>query len=187
MTLKKAFDPVYRNGIWFKLCETGISLNFIKSVKAIYNSVKVCVKLMGKTSDCFDSLVGVKQGEPLSQLLFILFLNDLTSELNIYMNTGNINDDIIVLFQKFILLFGDDTFLISESIHELQELLNKLSSYCKKWNTMVNTGKTKAMLFKSSNRPESFDIFYDNVRLKNGDSFIYLGVCMSSHGSFHKA
>ena len=184
---KKAFDLVYRNGIWFKLCETGISLNFIKSVKAIYNSVKVCVKLMGKTSDCFDSLVGVKQGEPLSPLLFILFLNDLTSELNIDTNTGNINDDIIDLFQKFILLFADDTVLISESILELQELLNKLSSYCKKWNIMVNTDKTKAMLFKSSNRPESFDIFYDNVRLENVDSFIYLGVCLSSNGSFHKA
>ena len=81
-------------------------------------------------------------------------------------NTGNINDDIIDLFQKIILLFADDTVLISESIHELQELLNKLSSYCKKWNIMVNTDKTKATLFKSSNRPESFDIFYDNVRLE---------------------
>ena len=87
---------------------------------------------MGKTSDCFDSLAGVKQGEPLSPLLFIIFLNDLTSELNIDTNTGYINDDIIDFFQKFILLFADDIALISESIHELQELLNKLSSYCKK-------------------------------------------------------
>ena len=85
------------------------------------------------------------------------------------------------------MLFADDTVLILESILELQELLNKLSSYCKKWNIMVNTDKTKAMLFKSSNRPESFDIFYDNVRLENVDSFIYLGVCLSSNGSFHKA
>ena len=101
---RKAFDLVYRNGIWFKLCELGTSLTFVKSIRTRYNSVKACVKLLGKTSDCFDSLVGVKQGEPLSPLLFILFLNDLSKELDIDTNTGNINQEIIDLFQKFILL-----------------------------------------------------------------------------------
>lgn len=184
---KKAFDLVYRNGIWFKLCELGASLNFVKSVKAMYNSVKVYVKSMGRASECFDSLVGVKQGEPMSPLLFILFLNDLSNELDIDSNIGNINEDIIDLFQKFILLFADDTVLLSESLSELQILLNKLAVYCKKWNITVNTEKTKAMLFKCSNRPEVFDIFYDNVRLEAVDSFIYLGVCLSSNGSFYKA
>ena len=47
-------------------------------------------------------------------------------------NTGNINQDIIDLFQKFILLFADDTILMSDSLQELQILLNKLSEYCKK-------------------------------------------------------
>ena len=131
---RKAFDLVYRNGIWFKLCELGTSRVFVQSIKVMYNSVKACVKLLGKTSDCFDSLVGVKQGEPLSPLLFILFLNDLSTELGIDTNTGNINQDIIYLFQKFILLFADDTILMSDSLQELQILLNKLSEYCKKWN-----------------------------------------------------
>ena len=124
----------------------------------MYNSVKACVKLLGKTSDCFDSLVGVKQGEPLSPLLFILFLNDLSTELGIDTNTGNINQDIIDLFQKFILLFADDTILMSDSLQELQILLNKLSEYCKKWNITVNIGKTKVMVCRCSNRPEEVDI-----------------------------
>ena len=114
-----------------------LELNFVKSIKAIYSSVKACVKLLGKTSDCFDSLVGVKQGEPLSPLLLILFLNDLSNELGIDTNIGNINQDIIGLFQKFILLFADDTILMSDSLQELQILLNKLSEYCKKWNIKI--------------------------------------------------
>ena len=68
---KKAFDLVYRNGIWYKLCEMGASLNFVKSVKAIYNSVKICVRSFGKFSDFFHSFVGVKQGEPLPAFYFI--------------------------------------------------------------------------------------------------------------------
>ena len=41
------------------------------------------------------------------------------------------------------LLFADDTVLISESLSELQILLNKLSSYCKKRNIFVNTDKQR--------------------------------------------
>ena len=86
----------------------------------------MCVKSLGKISDCFESLVGVKQGEPLSPLLLILFLNDLSAELDIDTNTGNVNDELIDIFQKFMLLFADDTvFKISESLSELQILLNK--------------------------------------------------------------
>ena len=125
----------------FKLRESGAQLTIVKAIKAIYNSVKVCVRALGSVSDCFDSLVGVKQGEPLSPLLFILFLNDLAEELNVNNNYFE-NDDIIDQFQKFILLFADDTLLMADSHSELQILLNKLYIYCKKWNLTVNTGKT---------------------------------------------
>ena len=129
---KKAFDLVYRNGIWYKLCEMGASLNFVKSVKAIYNSVKICVCSLGKFSDCFDSFAGVKQGEPLSPLLFILFLNDLTEELQVNVDLSTFDNSIIEEFQKFVLLFADDTLLLANTADELQSLLNKLYIYCKK-------------------------------------------------------
>ena len=101
------------------MCNSGASLKIVNAIKAIYNSVKVCVRSMGKVSDCFDSLVGVKQGEPLSPLLFILFLNDLAEELEANANLDN-EIDFIDHFQKFILLFADDTLLLAESQAELQ-------------------------------------------------------------------
>ena len=50
------------------------------------------IKSLGKLSDCFDSLVRVKQ-QPLSPLLFILFLNDLTHELDIEGDSDAILDE----------------------------------------------------------------------------------------------
>lgn len=78
---KKAFDLVYRNGIWFKLLTTGVSSKFVKILQSMYMSVKTCVKVNGSLTQYFDSYMGVKQGEPLSPLLFILFINDMSSSL----------------------------------------------------------------------------------------------------------
>ena len=74
-----------------------MSNKFVNMKRKMYESVKVCIKSMNKMSDFFDSYVGIKQGEPLSPVLFIIFIND------------------IVMIQIFMLLFADDTVLFAES------------------------------------------------------------------------
>ena len=49
-------------------------------------------------------------------------------------------------------------------------LLNKVSSYCKKWNIFVKTDKTKVMLLNPSNRPLLFEIHYERTQLEIVDS-----------------
>ena len=127
---------------------------------------------MGKVFDCFNSYVGFKQGELLSPLLFILFLNDVADEPNVKVDASSF-DDSIAEFPKFILLFADDTLLLANTEAELQLLLNKLKVYCKKWNITVNINKTKAMLSKCSNRPEQFELFYDGLIIEAVQNFIY--------------
>ena len=70
--LKKCFEDVYRNGIWFKLIEQGIPSKIVKTLQSIYSTVKSCVRVNGTLSEFFDSYMGVKQGEPLSPFLFSL-------------------------------------------------------------------------------------------------------------------
>ena len=78
----------------------GASVRFVKSVKAIYKSVQLYVRSLGKFSDCFDSFVGVKQGEPLSPLLFILFFNELSEELTVKVDVFSFDNSIIEEFQN---------------------------------------------------------------------------------------
>ena len=158
---KKAFDLVYRNGIWQKLLNYNASTKIVKMLQAIYEKVQPCVRTEGNLSDSFESYSGVKQGEPLSPFLFILFINDMYE--NLVVNDGDaftLND-----LKIFILLFADDTVLIFYTPEGLQNLINQLHRYCCKWGITVNTEKTVVMVFKQGNRPEELDIYYNGKRL----------------------
>ena len=63
MDIQKAFDLVYRNGIWFKILNMGGSCKIVEMVQAIYSSVKSCVRTNTSNninSAYFNSLMGVK-------------------------------------------------------------------------------------------------------------------------------
>ena len=78
------------------------------------------MRSLSKQSDNFPSLVGVRQGELLSPLLFIFFLMFFSDEQCINLELLNIDINGIKEFNKFILLFADDTFLLAEELDELQ-------------------------------------------------------------------
>ena len=180
---QKAFDLVYRDGIWFKLLNSGVSCKLVKCLQAMYNSVKTCIKVNGSLTQYFDSYMGVKQGEPLSPLLFILFINDMSTSLyDDTVETISIDE-----LQVFLLLFADDTVLFSYTPQGLQTLLNKLHAYCLKWNVNVNINKTVVLTFKKGCRIENVDIYYNNERLKNVGKFTYLGVTLSANGKVYQA
>ena len=44
------------------------------------------------------------------------------------------------MLNLFTLLYADDTILLSESITDLQNMLNILNNYCKLWHLTVNAG-----------------------------------------------
>ena len=85
MDFRKAFDKLDRRILICKLLRNGLSTKFAAMVKSIYSSVRLRVKAGGVLSDAFDNLLGVKQEEPLSPLLFLFFL--LMISLKIYPRT----------------------------------------------------------------------------------------------------
>ena len=85
-----------------------------------------------------------------------------------------------------ILLFADDTVLLAYTSDGLQSLLNQLNNYCVKWGITVNTHKTVVMVFKKGHHPKNVSLYYNNEILKNVTRFSYLGVKLSSNGSFYQ-
>ena len=106
---QRAFDSVNRDALSFKLIESGISCKMTNMIKCIYNNVQSCVKLSNtmKMSDFFDVTIGLKQGEPLSPLLFILFINDISANIDF----NSLTDKDYDLLSRFMILFADDIVL----------------------------------------------------------------------------
>ena len=103
-------------------------------LRAFYHRVESYVRSNGAYSLFFAINAGVKQGEPLSPFLFILFINDMYENIMIQDNDAFTIEDL----KFFILLFADDAVLISYTAEGLQSLLNQLHSYCNKWGISVN-------------------------------------------------
>ena len=74
---RKAFDTVWRCGLWTKIISFGISGKLFDVIKNIYNNIKSCVSVNGLSSGYFGCYTGVRQGENLSPLLFSLYINDM--------------------------------------------------------------------------------------------------------------
>ena len=132
---EKAFDTVIRDALWFKLIDNGVSCKMVKLIKSLYSKVLAAVKLHTDVSSFFEISLGVKQGEPLSPLLFILFVNDVHSELLTTFDPDReeINGIGIQQMCLILLLFADDMVLFSTDPAELQLLLNNLYTYSTEW------------------------------------------------------
>ena len=78
---KQAFDRVPRDKLWFKLERAGIDGWALRAVQALYSSVPFSVKTPAGFTPCFPSLMGVKQGCPLSPTLFGMYLDDRAADI----------------------------------------------------------------------------------------------------------
>ena len=173
----KAFDNIWRVGLWQKILKHGIEGKIFNIIRNMYSEIKSCITINGNSSGYFTCDKGVRQGENLSPLLFAIYLNDLEN----YMNTtgckgieiGIQNDEFTIFIILFLLLYADDTIILSDNAKEFQNILKAFNEYCKKWKLKINISKTKIIIFGSIGN-QHFSFKFDDEEIEIVKEFKYL-------------
>ena len=180
--LQKCFDFVDRDMMLYKLLLHNIDGKVYNSIKNIYQSSESCVRVNNKLTNWFRCKTGVKQGDNLSPTLFSIFINDLVQDIN------NLNLGIELVDRKLsILLYADDIALIAKSPEDLQSMLDKLHSWCRRWRVLINTNKSKCVHFnKTRSRAANFEFTIGLNKLETVENYKYLGITFTHTGNFMK-
>ena len=180
---KKAYDTVWRKGLFYKLLTNGISTKFTELLRSMYSELQLCVSLSNRLSLSFKSMVGLKQGCNLSPLLFNIFIKDIPR----IIDNSSCDPPVISDLSVSSLLYADDLVLLSRSKEGLQNAINALNGFSKDWFLEVNQIKTKCLVFSKGRHQQIPEFTLGDRNLSFCDEYCYLGIMFSKSGSFKSA
>ena len=168
---EKAYDRVNRDLLWRVLEGYGLHGDFLTALRHMYAKVTMQVRANGDVGDVFQADVGVKQGDPLSPLLFGLFIDRFEA----YLDECCAIHGVQIMTGSWLrsLLYADDLILMSETRAGLQSMLACLKDFATANQMNVNLIKSETMIFNGRNIG-SFE--FNGVPIKMVDEFVYLGI-----------
>jgi hypothetical protein len=149
-----------REVLWQVLVGLEVEGRFLRCLQAMYakDTISINHPNKGVTSN-FRCQQGVKQGCPLSPLLFGLYLDALEGRLD----GRECDAPALAGMHIWLLFFANDLVLTSESKVGLEQQLNTLQQFCVEHGLIVNVEKTKAMMFNSINPCQKFVFKGDTI------------------------
>ena len=168
LDISKAFDRVWHKGLLLKLHKFGIGGNLLKWFSDYLSNYFQRVVINGQCSDWVKATAGVSQGSVLGPLLFLVFINDITSVVN----------------HCDIRLFADDTCLfIKTSIPEIatnyinNDLAN-IENWANQWLIKFSPSKTESSVIslKQNTQTRHKRLIFHNTPIANVSSHKHVGL-----------
>jgi exonuclease III len=142
----KAFDLTNREFMYACLDHFGAGSNMKNMIKMVYNGLKSQVIINGWLTPAFDIGRGVRQGDPLSPILFNIGIETLANAFRhstIYKGIDLPGKDNIK-----VLMYADDTLIVFQKQSDVNEIDEILQLYSKASGAIINKSKSEIVLFQ---------------------------------------
>ena len=174
---EKAFDSIEHEGLWHVLADQGVEVDYIELLKLLYKDQTASV-LAGAKSRSFHVGRGVKQGDPISALLFIAVMEAIFRKLKTKWHSlnkrrenkyfGIVVDDPEDPLTN--LRFADDVMMIAGSRSDIGKMIKDLKAEAKHFGLTLHAGKTKVLTNSVVKKHFSIDCDGQAVEVLSGDS-----------------
>ena len=168
--ISKAFDRVWHEGLIYKLRNMGIRGDLLSWFKDYLSNRYQRVVLEGEQSSWSLIKAGVPQGSVLGPLLFLVYINDISDNVN-----SNIR------------LFADDTTIFVEvdnpetAAETLNNDLKNMNDWANQWLVTFSPPKTKSMIVSYKHDVHHPPIFLDDTQIDVVSSHKHLGITLSDN------
>jgi hypothetical protein len=144
LDLKKAYDCINWDFLRLTLLQSGFGLPTTNWIMSCVNSATYAILINGESTNFFQSGRGLRQGCPLSPLLFILVMEGLNLSLKKGQAEGKLTEIKVSRLIKILhLLFVDDVLIMTKaSIEEWKEIEKILCVFCGASGLLINLQKS---------------------------------------------
>ena len=173
LDFRKAFDLVSHKLLIYKMSKYGISGQILEWVKNFLNNRTQRVVIRGTASEEFKVTSGVPQGSVLGPILFLIFINDLPSDI---ISPISLFADDSKIFTRIVTKAKTGKLKISSPNGKdvLQNDLDRIQDWAKKWKMEFNIDKCKIMHLGYNNPNNVYSM--DGINLNETNEEKDLGV-----------
>ncbi|PKU86009.1 Putative ribonuclease H protein [Dendrobium catenatum] len=175
LDIRKAFDTISRTFLLNRLLEKGFPPQFVGWIKGCIEDVYFSVSINGGLEGFFSSSFGLRQGCPLSPLLFSVVMDAFSYGLTASNFKGIFSNNLMInhlLYADNILVFGE------ASIQNANSLQIVLSSFAMHSGLVVNNAKCRILF--SHNNPLANVITARLGFTQTENTLTYLGIPIST-------
>lgn len=138
---EKAYDRIDHEYLWKTLETYAIPGTFIRRVRNLYENAQTAIRLNGCATNRFDIQRGVRQGDPLSCLLYNIAIEPFFKSIRLSPLKGlKINDDTL---NALVSAYADDTTIYLSESDSLNDLNECIEVFCKASTARFNKQKTE--------------------------------------------
>ncbi|KAH9273443.1 hypothetical protein BASA83_004108 [Batrachochytrium salamandrivorans] len=177
--IRKAFDTVPVGALLWKLQNMGFPRRTLAFLKALYTSSSARARAGSLLSDPFPVQRGVRQGCPLSGLLFNLFINDILDGVAPITVPGLPQDTNPIRG----LMYADDVAVFADSEQSLLAASTAIEQWANQWEMQFGVAKCGIISFTGHLAPRldnPLDIRLHGQLVSRVESYKYLGVLIDS-------